>query len=340
MFLPASEQDASEQDEERRQPPSAFWLLLLAVAVVELLALPVRTSRVATPEDFQAAASFVRSEYKTQDAISVAPEWADPWLRWSLGDRISLADAGRSDLAAYSRLWMVSLRGHDAKERPAEEPELDRLFGRVRVRRWPLPKPSVDFDFARNVRGAKVFREANGQLQECPWQTVPAPRRGGLGTGVLFPTERFVCEPRRPWLFVAPVVLEDLDLNPRYCLWQHPQGREPIVARFDNVRLQDEVVFEGGLYYEHERDQERGPVHVKVRFNVGGAKGGAQHEDAGRLIHSDGDGWKRLVIDTRDQRNAVVNVSVEVSADNPHLRSFCWNATTRTADTVRRNASR
>ena len=306
-------------------------MLLLAVAVVELLALPVRTSRVATPEDFQAAAEFVRSEYRAQDAISVAPEWADPWLRWSLGDRISLADAGRSDLSAYSRLWMVSLRGLDATQRPSEEPELDRLFGRVRVRRWPLPKPTVSFDFARSVREAKVFRETNGQLQQCPWQSVPSPRRGGLGTGVLFPTERFVCEPRRPWLFVAPVVLEDLDLNPRYCLWQHPQGREPIVARFDNVRLQDELVFEGGLYYEHERDLERGPVHVKVRFN---------DKDAGRLIHSDGDGWKRLVIDTHNQRGAIVNVSVEVSADNPHLRSFCWNATTRTADTVRRNASR
>jgi hypothetical protein len=59
---------------------------------------------------------------------------------------------------------------------------------------------------------------------------------------------------------------------------------------------------------------------VKVRFD---------QRDAGRMIHADGDGWKRLVVDTRALHGQAVSVSVEVSADNPHFRSFCWNATTR-----------
>ena len=43
------------------------------------------------------------------------------------------------------------------------------------------------------------------------------------------------------WLFVAPVVMEDLSLAPRYCLWQHAQGDEPVTLTFDDVPLGDEL---------------------------------------------------------------------------------------------------
>jgi len=309
-----------DTSDARRTPPSPLWLLLLAVALTELVALPVRTSRVASEQDWRDAGAFVRARHQSGDGIAVEPEWADPWLRWALGDLITLADAGRSDLAAYSRLWTLTLRGLDVPNVPASAPELDRVIGRVRVRRWRLPSPVVRYDFAQHIREATVSRVINAVEQPCPWQTMPKTRGGGLGVGALFPTERFVCDARRPWLFVAPLVLEDLALKPRHCLWQHPQGREPVVARFDHVTLQDELVFEGGLYYEHERDRVRGPVHVKLRFD---------QRDVGRMIHVDGDGWKRLVIDTRARHGQSVSVSVEVSADNPHFRTFCWNASTR-----------
>lgn len=303
-------------------PPSPFWLLLLAVAVTEVLALPVRISRVASAQDWRDAAALVRSQRKPADAIVVEPGWADPWLRWALGETISLADAGRSDLSAYSRLWTVTLRGLDASESPRQPPELDQLVGRIRVRRWKLPAPTTRYDFAQHIQDASVSRVVGDAEQPCAWKTMPPMRGGGLGVGALFPTERFVCDARRPWLFVAPLVLEDLDLKPRYCLWQHPQGAEPIVTRFASVALQDELVFEGGLYYEHERDRLRGPVHVKIRFD---------QRDVGRMIHVDGDGWKQLVIDTRTQRGTVADVRIEVSAPEPHFRSFCWNARTRTS---------
>lgn len=309
-------------------PPSPWWLLLLLVALTELLALPVRMSRVAPEQDFRDAAAFVRTQHRAGDAITIAPRWADPWLRWALGDRITLADAGRSDLARYRRLWTLTLRGVDADEAPQAEPELDQMFGRVRVRRYALPKPSVRYDFVAHVRDAQVSRVVNGESQPCPWETMPPSRGGGLGVGALFPTKRFSCDARRPWLFVAPLVLEDLNLKPHHCLWQHPQGREPIVSRFPDVELSDVLRLEGGLYYEHERDRIRGPVHVKVRFETG-ADEHLTTRDVGRMIHVDGDGWKRLEIDTRAQKGQRVAVSVEVSADNPHFRSFCWNATTR-----------
>jgi hypothetical protein len=53
------------------------------------------------------------------------------------------------------------------------------------------------------------------------------------------------------------------------------------------------------------------------------------------MIHRDGDGWKRMEVETRpradvraqpDRRGEVV---VEVTAPAPHLRTFCWAATTR-----------
>ena len=66
--------------------------------------------------DWQAAASFVRAQWKARDLISVAPAWADPLLRRALGDRIDLAMAGRSDSAGYERLWAISIRGAQPPE--------------------------------------------------------------------------------------------------------------------------------------------------------------------------------------------------------------------------------
>jgi len=79
-------------------------------------------------------------------------------------------------------------------------------------------------------------------------------------------------------------------------------------------------VFEGGLYYEHERNLERGPVHVTIAFD---------EQVVARMTHRDGDGWKRIEVDTRARRGQHVKVRIAVSAPEPHLRSFCWNASTR-----------
>src|SRR5262245_17013720 len=86
------------------------WIALLLFPVVELTAHAGARAAVVPPADFRAAARFVRARLGPRDLIASAPSWTDPLLRNAIGDRIDLAMAGRSDSAAYERLWSFSIR--------------------------------------------------------------------------------------------------------------------------------------------------------------------------------------------------------------------------------------
>ena len=53
------------------------------------------------------------------------------------------------------------------------------------------------------------------------------------------------------------------------------------------------------------------------------------------MTHRDGDGWKRIEANTGPASADPTRrgrVQVEVSANDPHLRSVCWHADIRTAE--------
>jgi hypothetical protein len=139
---------------------------------------------------------------------------------------------------------------------------------------------------------------------------------------VIAPGNRFVCDARSHRLFVAPVVLEDLDLYPRYCVWQHPQGPEPVRVTYEQALLDESMVLYGGLYYEHERTLDGAPVTAEVFV---------QGRSAGRMVHRDGEGWKRMVIPLagKGATPARGEIRIEVSTPRPQRRGFCWAATIR-----------
>jgi len=309
-----------------RFPPRVLWLGLLAVALVELVGHAVIVARVPPRDDWRRAADRVREGFREGDLIVSAPDWTDPVLRRVLGDRIDFGQAGRSDTAPFERLWVLSIRGHDAPEAPAVEPALDEHLGRVRLRRWDLDPSPVVYHFVEEVRNARVTLVTGGTKRACPWRSAGMARGGGLGAGAMTPSGRFACDGARPWLWVGPTVTEDLELEPRWCIWQHPAGREPVRTTFEDVPLGDRMVLHGGLYYEHERMREHGPIHVSVRVDG---------EHVGRMTHRDGDGWKRIEVDPRAWPGAPTDpeargdVTIEVTAPEPHLRTFCWSATIR-----------
>ena len=314
-----TENEARPRATWRKLGRDACWVSILLLALVELAAIQLVRLTVAPPEDWQRAAAFVRENHRVQDAISAAPEWADPTLRLVLGDLISLGDAGRSDLAAFERLWALSIRGKRPAEAPAQRPDLVRTFGRVRVSRWDLGPSPVLYDLVEKVRSAEVSLLKGGREQACPFRRGSAGGGGGLGKGVVAPADRFVCDARDRWLFVAPVVLEDLELRPRRCVWQHPRGPDPVRIRFNNVPLGQQLVLYGGLYYEHERRLQGAPVTAEV-FVRG--------RSAGRMVHRDGEGWKRIVIPLHAVGSRG-EVRIEVSTPRPARRGFCWAATVR-----------
>lgn len=304
-----------------------WWLAFLVLAAIEVGGHFVLQSRVVPDADWERAAARVRQDHRPGDLIVVAPSWADPLLRRELGDLISLEDAGRSDLAQYRRLWALSIRGHRPAEAPDAPAEIVEQFGRVLVLRWPLTHDAeVLYDFTEHVEDAAVTLRRGDADVPCRW-SVTRPRAGGLGGGAAAPAARHDCDPRRPWLYVAATIQDDLELRPRYCVYQHPAGTEPIRATFSDVPLGDELVLYGDIYYEHERDLEHGPVVVTVEIDG---------ETAGQMTHRDGDGWKRMVASTRplgggERRRG--EVTIEVTAPDPHLRTFCWAATTRAEST-------
>jgi len=294
-------------------------IILLAFAVLELVGQWVVRARVVPPEDWQQAAAHVEAQLGPKDLIVSAPDWTDPLLRNVLGEHISLSDAGRSDLSAYERLWVLSVRGALPPEAPEGEPNEEESFGAIRVQRWDLGPTTVLFDFLSNAGGARVSVKDNGASRPCQRQPAGMARGGGLGAGAMTPGDRFVC-PGPPWLWMGPTVTEDLDLRPRRCLWQHPPGIEPMVATFRDVPLGERLVLYGGLYYEHERKLEGGPIDVAIHIDG---------EAVGQMQHRDGDGWKRMEVSTPGEPGATGTVSIAVSAPRPHLRTFCWTATTR-----------
>jgi hypothetical protein len=299
-----------------------WWLGFFLVAAAEISVHAVISANVPELRDWKAASVFVRAQFEPHDAVTVAPGWADPILRWFLGDRISLAMAGRNDLAAYDRLWALSIRDHQPEEAPFHKPDLVRQFGRVKVFRWKLPPRSLLYDLVEHVAGAEVAMVQRGEERACFFGRWVPGGGGGLGKGVIAPTYRAICDRARPWLWVAPVVMEDLDLKPRRCVWQHPAGQEPIRVTFRAVPLGRQMVFYGGLYYEHERMREGGPVEVSILING---------KRVAQMSHRDGDGWAKLSIATghADGATPTGDVTIEVSAIDPNRRGFCWAATTR-----------
>jgi hypothetical protein len=314
----ATEAAAGATREPRR--PSLWWLVL-AIGVVEILGQLVIEARVAPRSEWQQALGAVRAEWQEHDALVVAPRWADPLLREAAGDLIDREMAGHSDLAAYGRLWVVSIRGHRSSEAPPEPPELSRDFGRVHVERWTLPAPRVLYDFVEHVGEANVTRRERGQDLPCRTITSMGQTMGGLANGPIETAPRHLCDPGRPWLWVGATTTMDLELRGRHCISQHAQGSEPISTSYDDVPLGETVVLHGGIWWERERWRNGGDVEVVVRLDG---------EEIGRMTHHDGDGWKRMEAAIPEaRRGGRGRVSVDVSAENPEFRAFCWAGSTR-----------
>lgn len=292
------------------------WVWIAGLAIFELLAHPWVQAAIPTDESWEAASAFVRSRYEPGDQLVSAPAWTDPIVRHYLGDLLPLRAAASSDLAGIERVWELSIRDATTREEP---PALEEQFDEVYVRMWPVSSDEVVYDFVENVEHARVELVTSEESRACPWKA-QRPSRGGLGYGPMTPDERFVCDPRRPWLWVGATVLQDLELQPRRCVWQHPSGRDPVRVTFTDAPLGERLVVHAGIDYNAERKREHGPVTLRVFVD---------DELAGELIHRDGDGWSGTEIDTSALGLSRAEVRFETTADDPSARLFCWSASAR-----------
>lgn len=311
-------------EKDRLDPATRFlglvFLVPLCFALVELVFHCTLRARVVPARDFEAAAAWLRPHHRPRDLIVAAPSWADPRVRAAAGAMIDLDDAGATDLDRYDRLWSFSIRGHRAELAPNRPPDAVKRFGRVRLERWDLGPSPVIVDLVDRALDAEVSLFEGGVATPCQRVTAEA-RNVGLGAGAAWPRERILCAGERPWLFVAKTVNEDLDLKLRRCVWQHPQGREPIRATFRDIPLGERVVLFADVYSEHERMQERGPFQIRVLVDG---------QEVATMVHEDGQGRVRIEGLTQPPsgpRKPRGDVSIDVTASAPDLRTVCWSAT-------------
>jgi len=300
----------------KRSLAAWVWVLIAGLAAFELVAHPLIHAAIPSDESWEAASAFVRAAYESTDRIVAAPSWVDPIVRSHLGDLLSLRRAAPSDLAGIDRIWEVGIRGATTRNAP---PALEEDFDGVRVRMWHVTSDEVLYDFVEEVEHAQVELIGADGPQACPWESA-SPGRGGLGTGPMAPSNRFVCDPGRPWLWVGATILADLDLRPRRCIWQHPAGADPVRVTFHDVRLGERLVVRGGVDYEFERRRAYGPVALRVWVD---------DRLAGELVHHDGDGWSGIDIGTSELGLERATVRFETTARDPEARRFCWAAATR-----------
>lgn len=292
------------------------WVSIAALALFELAAAGSIRAGVENEESWRAAAAFVRARYQPSDRIVAAPGWADPIVRQYLGDLLSFRAAAPPDDAGVTRLWELSIRGVEVGKEPAE---ISEDFDGVRVRMWTLASDALVYDFVDEVEGAEVSLVDGEQARSCPLVESHPGRggRGGLGHGPMPPTRRFVCDSRRPWLWVGATVLADLELQARRCVWQHPAGAEPVRVTFPEAELGDRITVSAGIDYEAERERRHGAVRLRVFID---------EQLAGELVHEDGDGWSSIEIDTSALKAERANVRFETTSDDPEARLFCWAA--------------
>lgn len=308
---------------------SARWLALLGLALAELVALWARLGAVLGPEDYAAAAAIVRKDYQTNDAVVIAPEWADPLLRLHLGDRMGVKVAGRTDLAPFERLWVLSFRGERAPEAPARPPDFRKLEHGILVERYDFAPSPVIHDLVDALPTASVDFQVGEQRVPCAFhERVGGAQRGGLGAGPAAPRQRFVCDGPSGSSWVGVSVTEDLSLRPRRCVLQYPRPNEPVSVTYKDVQLGSTLVIYAGLYYEDERNEAGAPVTLRVFVN---------DRERAKFVHHDGDGMKRFELSMQSmpfepgqaRPPARGDLRLEVSASDAIRRSFCWAGSIR-----------
>lgn len=298
-----------------------FRLAFLALPLCALLELGAHAhirNRVPSPADYEEAGKQVRAAFRPGDAVAAAPDYIDPLVREALGDLIPLSMAGRPDLSAYKRLWVLSVQGATDPELPADaRPDHVEEFGSLTLARYALPEPTMVDNLVERLTRANVEVVTGGQTRRCR-RIHGLPEQGGaLGRGTVPPADRFVCGAGRDRM-VAAVVIEDLDLRPRYCVWQPAMAGQRLRVTFPNVPLAEQLVIDAGLYYEHERNEQHPDVTLTVELDG---------KPLGQMVHKDGEGFRRLALETRTGTRGTL--TFETHSLRHRDPGFCWSASTR-----------
>lgn len=274
------------------------------------------------PEEWALLKEPVAQEKHPGDVVIVAPSWADPWARQTLGnDVFSLRDVARSDISRYATALEIGALGQTSSELRDFREISRKQAGPFTLRRLENPNfvPTV-IDFVDRIAAGQAEVLVSEPEAKCPFNKTARPVAGGLGGHPTFPAARFEC-PGGVFFNVSETVIADQDFRPRRCIWAHPPNKGAVRIRFSDVSLGQVLRGHGGMYWLIERDKPGVPVIVDVRVDG---------QEIGRYEHKDGDGWSQFEMPLgghAGKKNATVEFNV--SARNNLHRHFCFEAHSR-----------
>lgn len=227
--------------------------MLLGFAIFLLACLEIVNALIApcfspSDEDWKAAATAVRSQFRKGDLIVAAPSFADPILRLHLGELLPQPVVGRMDALRFGRIWELSQRGARAEEVQGQRPVWKQRYGALTVSRYERAPAQVTYDFFTHWRdGRLTFLAADGREIPCP-----------------LAADRHQCV-EGP-VFVRPQLLE-IDTRPRAMLSTLPVDNSMTAFEYFQVPMGRELAVAVGLHHVWLRKSGDGVVSVRIRVN-------------------------------------------------------------------------
>lgn len=294
---------------------------LLAVAVGEFALQLHFNSAAPRQADWEALRPRVRQLAGGRPVVLVAPNWAEPLARLTLGEELMpLEHVARADVRRFATALEIGFFGQGHPE-VAGWRELEReRSGQFQLRLVENPDPQrVHFDFVSRLgpSATEVQIRRRGEEVACNFASNARPVARDLHGDPAFPRRRFAC-PGAVWQFVGRTVIEDERYRPRRCIWAHAPRRGGVLSiRFEGVPMGQVIRGHGGLPYFLEREKRGAAVELDVLVDG---------ESVGVLRHADGEGWKPFEMSTRRHAGAKGTVEFLVRSRRSRQRQFCFEA--------------
>ncbi len=272
---------------------------LCLLAVVETANALIAPGRAPSEADWRAAGVTVRAGFQPGDLIVAAPAWADPVMRWTLGDLVPPPVAGRMDAARFGRVWELSQRGAESPERAGATLLESSRAGRLAVRLWRKPAATVTFDFVPEWRQASLA----------------VVRSDGAESPCALVADGFQC----PGTTLRSELVE-IDTRMRHALSVAPLAGVTLALTYPAVRLGRELAVAAGLHNVWLRKSGDGKVRLRVL---------ASGRELGALVATSASGWEVRRFDTAGLAGQTATVRFEISVDHAHARHLGFAAEAR-----------
>ncbi len=282
-----------------------------------------QTRRTSEPEDYDAAAAYVRAQIHPSDGIVFRPAWSSPVGRLHFGDLVTMERAAPTDTSRYDRIFFVHNRSSNGEGAPGWETTDSRSFGVVRVDTLHNPRPEP-------VLSSTLELFANGKVEgfvHGPAENRACPRMSDRGSALSWdpalPPERLQCDGSG----VGLVMSIDQGFVPKYCLAAAPiASPRALRLRFRGVHFGTKLVGHHGIHVVLEQPLQ---PDVDAVFWAELPEDQSMERPVGKVTFHDGKGYTEFAFATEPLAGKTGDLVVDIQSNAHGAPHYCFEATTR-----------